>query len=106
MGMSLNSGGHLTHGYKHNISSKMMRSVFYDVDPKTEILDYDQIAKIAKLEITGVDILCKDITSKDISAKNVCVLETNDSPGVDIHHFPFVGKGEDISTMILDYIFR
>ncbi|OGY32319.1 MAG: hypothetical protein A3C02_04225 [Candidatus Andersenbacteria bacterium RIFCSPHIGHO2_02_FULL_45_11] len=65
-----------------------------------------QIAQIAKLEITGVDILCKDITSSDVSAKNVCVLETNDSPGVDIHHFPFVGKGEDISGMILDYIFR
>lgn len=64
-----------------------------------------QIARIAKLEITGVDILCKDITSSDVSAANVCVLETNDSPGVDIHHFPFVGKGENISKMILDYIF-
>lgn len=40
MGMSLNSGGHLTHGYRHNISSKMMHSVLYDVDPKTELLDY------------------------------------------------------------------
>lgn len=65
-----------------------------------------QIAHIAKLEITGVDILCKDVRSSDVSAANVCVLETNDSPGVDIHHFPFVGKGEDISTMILEYIFR
>ncbi len=64
-----------------------------------------QIAHIAKLEITGVDILCKDITSKDTSAKNICVLETNDSPGIDIHHFPFEGKGKNISSMILDYIF-
>ncbi|OGY37500.1 MAG: hypothetical protein A3E36_02700 [Candidatus Andersenbacteria bacterium RIFCSPHIGHO2_12_FULL_45_11b] len=65
-----------------------------------------QIAHIAKLEITGVDILCKDITSEDTSSKNVCVLETNDSPGIDIHHFPFIGKGENISGMILDYIFK
>lgn len=40
MGMSLNSGGHLTHGYRHNISSKFMRAVHYDVDPKTELIDY------------------------------------------------------------------
>jgi glycine hydroxymethyltransferase len=45
MGMSLNSGGHLTHGYRHNISSKMIRAVVYDVDPKTECLDYFLLAK-------------------------------------------------------------
>ncbi|WP_042281453.1 glycine hydroxymethyltransferase [Candidatus Protochlamydia sp. R18] len=50
MGMSLNSGGHLTHGYRHNISSKMMRSVLYDVDPKTEILDYSVLAKQVQQE--------------------------------------------------------
>src|SRR4029077_682029 len=48
LGMSLNSGGHLTHGYRHNLSSKMMQASYYDVDPKTGLLDYDQIAKIAK----------------------------------------------------------
>ena len=50
MGMSLNSGGHLTHGYRHNISSKMMISVPYDVDPKTGYLDYDALQKQAKRE--------------------------------------------------------
>jgi glycine hydroxymethyltransferase len=45
MGMSLNSGGHLTHGYRHNISSKMLRAVLYDVDPKTELLDYGVLAQ-------------------------------------------------------------
>ncbi len=44
MGMSLNSGGHLTHGYRHNMSSKMLQAVCYDVDPKTELLDYDLLA--------------------------------------------------------------
>lgn len=43
MGMSLASGGHLTHGYRHNISSKFMQSVLYDVDPKTGLLDYDRL---------------------------------------------------------------
>lgn len=50
MGLSLNSGGHLTHGYRHNLSSKMMQSCFYDVDPVTELFDYQSIAKKAKQE--------------------------------------------------------
>ncbi len=43
MGMSLASGGHLTHGYRHNISSKFLQSVLYDVDPKSGLLDYDRL---------------------------------------------------------------
>nr|NGX29800.1 Serine hydroxymethyltransferase [Candidatus Anoxychlamydiales bacterium] len=43
LGMSLNSGGHLTHGYRLNISSKFMRSYTYDVDPKTHLLDYKKL---------------------------------------------------------------
>lgn len=45
MGMSLSSGGHLTHGYRHNISSKFMHSVSYEVDPKTGLLDYQSLQK-------------------------------------------------------------
>lgn len=48
LGMSLNSGGHLTHGYRHNVSSKMMQAFHYDVDPKTELLDYQALAKQAQ----------------------------------------------------------
>lgn len=43
LAMSLNSGGHLTHGYRHNVSSKMMRTSYYEVDPTTEQLDYGAI---------------------------------------------------------------
>ncbi len=50
MGMSLNSGGHLTHGYRHNISSKMLHAVHYDVDPATELLDYKKIGEQARIE--------------------------------------------------------
>lgn len=48
MGMALGSGGHLTHGYRHNISSKMMHSSVYDVDPGTGLLDYSVIEKQVK----------------------------------------------------------
>ncbi len=50
MGMALGSGGHLTHGYRHNISSKMMQSVAYDVDPKTGLLDYGVLEAQVKRE--------------------------------------------------------
>ncbi len=45
MGMSLGSGGHLTHGYRHNISSKMMRSVSYNVDDNTGLIDYADLQR-------------------------------------------------------------
>ncbi len=50
MGLSLNSGGHLTHGYRHNVSSKMMQAVCYDIDPKTGLLDYAAIRQMAQKE--------------------------------------------------------
>ncbi len=50
MGMGLHSGGHLTHGYRHNISSKMMRAVSYEIDPKTERIDYHALAEQVKQE--------------------------------------------------------
>jgi glycine hydroxymethyltransferase len=48
MGMSLVSGGHLTHGYRHNFTSKILHSVSYDVDPKTGLLDYQALQKQVK----------------------------------------------------------
>ncbi len=56
MGMSLGSGGHLTHGYRHNLSSKMMQSVPYDVDPKTGLIDYGALQKKAKEEKPAIII--------------------------------------------------
>jgi glycine hydroxymethyltransferase len=50
VGMSLSSGGHLSHGYRHHISSKMMRSISYGVDPKTERIDYAALAKLVREE--------------------------------------------------------
>lgn len=48
LGMSLRSGGHLTHGYLHNISSKMMQSFSYDVHPITHQIDYGALATQTK----------------------------------------------------------
>ncbi len=48
LGMDLNAGGHLTHGSPVNFSSKLYHFVAYGVDPKTERIDYDQVAALAK----------------------------------------------------------
>lgn len=48
LGMSLDAGGHLTHGYRHNISAKMFRADSYTLDAKTELLDYSAIREKAK----------------------------------------------------------
>lgn len=37
------SGGHLTHGYRHNISSQLFDVYTYTVDPKTNLIDLDQL---------------------------------------------------------------
>lgn len=50
MGLSLNSGGHLTHGFRHNVSAKMMHSVPYDVDRNTGVIDYEGLAQQVKKE--------------------------------------------------------
>ncbi|MDC3082306.1 serine hydroxymethyltransferase [Candidatus Pelagibacter sp.] len=58
MGMSLNSGGHITHGLKISMSGKWFNAVGYEVDKESELIDYDNVEKLAlehkpKLIIAG-----------------------------------------------------
>ncbi|OGX07024.1 MAG: serine hydroxymethyltransferase [Omnitrophica WOR_2 bacterium GWA2_47_8] len=48
LAMDLACGGHLTHGYKINFSGKTYHIVSYKVDPKTEMIDYDEVLSLAK----------------------------------------------------------
>jgi len=48
MGMSLNSGGHLTHGHFINFSGKIYKAIQYGLNPKTELIDYLEVEKLAK----------------------------------------------------------
>lgn len=48
LGMSLNNGGHLTHGSAVNISGKYFHFESYGIDPETETIDYDQVMRIAQ----------------------------------------------------------
>jgi glycine hydroxymethyltransferase len=58
LGMSLNSGGHLTHGAKPAQSGKWFNAIHYDVDKETGLIDYKSVEKLAienkpKLIIAG-----------------------------------------------------
>ena len=48
LGMSLDAGGHLTHGSKVNFSGKIYKAVQYGLDAKTGYIDYDQVECLAK----------------------------------------------------------
>jgi len=48
LGMSLDAGGHLTHGFRPNISGKMFYQRSYGTDPDTGLLDYDAVAAAAR----------------------------------------------------------
>ncbi|MFA5988246.1 MAG: serine hydroxymethyltransferase [Sphingomonas sp.] len=58
MGLSLDAGGHLTHGARAAMSGKWFNAVQYGVDPVTHLIDFDQVERLAhehkpKLIITG-----------------------------------------------------
>jgi glycine hydroxymethyltransferase len=58
LGMALDQGGHLTHGSKVNFSGKLYNFVSYGVHPDTEMVDYEQVERLAqehkpKLIVTG-----------------------------------------------------
>lgn len=96
MGMSLNSGGHLTHGYRHNVSSKMMKSVLYDVDQKTELLDYKALEKQVKQEKPAILLAGYSAYSRKINFAKM--REIADSVGatfvVDMAHFAGLVAGK------------
>ena len=48
LGMSLPAGGHLTHGTKVNVSGKYFNAIGYNVDPETELINYDEVERLAK----------------------------------------------------------
>lgn len=69
MGMNLSDGGHLTHGYSLNFSGTDYKIVDYKLNPETEVLDYDEIEKIAienkpKMIIAGASAYSRKIDFK------------------------------------------
>ena len=47
LGMSLDAGGHLTHGSRPNQSGKYFNAVQYGINPETSLIDYDEVERLA-----------------------------------------------------------
>ena len=89
LGMSLNSGGHLTHGAKPAQSGKWFNAVHYDVDKKTGLIDYESVEQLAlknkpKLIIAGGSAYSRKIDFKKF--RNICD-KVNAYLLVDMAHF-------------------
>jgi len=66
LGMDLNAGGHLTHGHAMSFSGKQYEFHSYGVDSKTEMIDYDEVRRIAiavkpKLIVAGASAYAREI---------------------------------------------
>ena len=69
LGMSLDAGGHLTHGYKIKKKKKNYVGIGYGLDEKTELIDYDKVRELAiehkpKLIVAGASAYSKEIDFK------------------------------------------
>ena len=89
LGMSLNSGGHLTHGAKPAQSGKWFNAIHYDVDKDTGLLDYENIERLAlehkpKLIIAGGSAYSRIIDFKKF--RDICD-KVNAYLLVDMAHF-------------------
>ncbi len=97
LGMSLNSGGHLTHGAKPAQSGKWFNAIHYDVKKDTGLIDYDEVEKLAiehkpKLIIAGGSAYSRVIDFKRF--RNICD-KVNAYLHVDMAHFSgLVAGGE------------
>lgn len=66
LGMDLAAGGHLTHGSPLSFSGKLYRFYSYGVNPETEMIDYEEVRKIAnevkpKLIVCGASAYSREI---------------------------------------------
>jgi len=72
LGMNLAHGGHLTHGSKVNSSGKLYNVVYYGVNKDTELIDYDEVEKLAiehkpKIIVCGASSYSRQIDFKKFS---------------------------------------
>jgi len=66
LGMNLSHGGHLTHGAPVSISGLYFNAVTYGVNPETELIDYDEVLRIAKEQRPKLIVCGASAYSRDI----------------------------------------
>ena len=102
LGMNLSHGGHLTHGHPLNFSGKYYRIVPYGVRKDSEVIDYDELARLAhehkpKLIVVGASAYPRTIEFERIAG---VARETRAMMMVDIAHIAgLVAAGEHPSPV-------
>jgi len=102
LGMNLSHGGHLTHGHPLNFSGKYYRIVPYGVRKDSEVIDYDELARLAhehkpKLIVVGASAYPRTIEFERIAS---VARETGAMMMVDIAHIAgLVAAGEHPSPV-------
>jgi len=102
LGMSLDHGGHLTHGFKVSFSGKWFNAVHYGVAKETEDIDYDQVRDLAKehrpkLIIAGGSAIPRKI---DFAAFRAIADEVGAIFWVDAAHFIGLVAGQAIPSPV------
>ncbi|MBA2696462.1 MAG: serine hydroxymethyltransferase [Ornithinimicrobium sp.] len=102
LGMSLDHGGHLTHGFKVSFSGKWFNAVHYGVAKETEDIDYDQVRDLAKehrpkLIIAGGSAIPRKI---DFAAFRQIADEVGAIFWVDAAHFIGLVAGQAIPSPV------
>jgi len=96
MGMKLTSGGHLTHGHPASMTGKLWKPIQFEVDSKTEIIDYEKLKQIATTE--KPDIIVAGFTAYPRFVDFKKFREIADACGailhVDMSHFAGLIAGE------------
>ena len=102
LGMSLDAGGHLTHGAKPNLSGKWFNAVAYGVDPDTGLIDYDAVARLAEEHKPRIIIAGGSAYSRQIDFARFRAIA--DSVGaifhVDMAHFAGLVAGGAIESPV------
>ena len=97
LGMSLNSGGHLTHGAKVALSGNWLSSYHYEVDRETGLIDYNEVEALAKKHKPKIIIAGGSAYSRIIDFKKFKEIAKNNNAYlmVDMAHFSglVAGKG-------------
>ena len=102
MGMSLDHGGHLTHGSPVNFSAKLYDFVPYEVDKETELIDYEGAERVAqqhrpKLIVVGASAYTRTI---DFARFRQIADEVGAALMVDMAHIAgLIGAGEHPSCL-------
>ena len=96
MGMALDAGGHLTHGFRPNVSGKLFGYASYTVDPETHLIDYDVVRRRAHEELPALLLAGYSSYSRQINFR--IFREIADEVGaifvVDMAHFAGLVAGK------------